>query len=184
MKGRTMKNKNHKKIIVASMLVAGSAVGGTAIASNQMASATSNESAQTETSEMRERPELSEEKKAEIKAKLDAMTDEEKQEWLENHKPKDGGRPENGERPGKPADLTDEEWEQKKAELKEKLDAMTDEERQEWLENHKPKDGDLPELGERPDFEDGERPELGELPQDGERPERPTDSSSEFPSEE
>ena len=179
-----MKNKNHKKIIVASMLVAGSAVGGTAIASNQMASATSNESAQTETSEMRERPELSEEKKAEIKAKLDAMTDEEKQEWLENHKPKDGGRPENGERPGKPADLTDEEWEQKKAELKEKLDAMTDEERQEWLENHKPKDGDLPELGERPDFEDGERPELGELPQDGERPERPTDSSSEFPSEE
>ena len=179
-----MKNKNHKKLIVASMLVAGTAVSGTAIASNQMASATSNESAQTETSEMREKPELSEEKKAEIKAKLDTMTDEEKQEWLENHKPLDGGHSKNGERPEKPADLTDEEWEQKKAELKEKLDAMTDEERKEWLESHKPKDGDLPELGERPDFENGERPELGELPQDGERPERPTDSSSELPSAE
>ena len=179
-----MKNKNHKKVIVASMLVAGAAVGGTAIASNQMASATSNESAQTETSETREKPELSEEKKAEIKAKLDAMTDEEKQEWLENHKPQDGGRPKKGKRPGKPADLTDEEWEQKKAELKEKLDAMTDEERKEWLESHKPKDSDLPELGERPDFENGEHPELGELPQNSERPESPTDSPSELPSEE
>ena len=157
-KGRAMKNKNNKKLIVASMLVAGATVGGTAIASNQRASATSNKSAQTETSETRKKPELSEEKKAEIKAKLDAMTDEEKQEWLENHKPQDGGRPKNGKRHGKPSDLTDEEWEQKKAELKEKLDAMTDEERKEWLESHKPKDG--------------------------ERPERPTDSSSELPSEE
>lgn len=37
--------------------------------------------------------------------------------------------------------MTDEEWEQKKAELKEKLDAMTDEEKKEWLESHKSKNG-------------------------------------------
>ena len=130
------------------MLVAGATMGSTAIASNQIASATSGSDTQSETSEVHEKPELSEEKKAEIKEKLEAMTDEEKQEWLESHKTKGGGRSKNGERPGKPADLTDEEWEQKKAEIKEKLDAMTDEERKEWLENHKPKGGDLPKNAE------------------------------------
>ncbi len=181
-----MKNKNHKKLIVASALIAGATIGGAAITSNQMANATSNNNDQVESSELHERPELSEEEKAEIKAKLDAMTEEERQEWLESHKPKDGERPElpdfeNGERPEKPADLTDEEWEQKKAELKEKLDAMTDEERKEWLENHKPKGANPPELGERPDFsESGEHPELPDF----ENSERPTDLSSEAPSEE
>ena len=76
---------------------------------------------------------------AEKKAKLDAMTEEERKEWLENHKPKDGERPEHGKHRGKPADLTDEEWEQKKAELKEKLDAMTEEEKKAWRESHRHK---------------------------------------------
>lgn len=145
-----MKNKNHKKLIVASALIAGTAIGGAAMASNQMVNATSNDNGQSESSETHKKPELSEEKKAEIKAKLDAMTEEEKKEWLESHKPKDSERPERGKNRGKPADLTDEEWEQKKAELKEKLDAMTEEEKKEWLENHKPKGANPPELGERP----------------------------------
>ena len=143
-----MKSRNHKKIIVASALIAGTAVGGAAIASNQMASAMSESGTETQTNEQHKRPELSEEKKAEIREKLAAMTEEEKQEWLENHKPKGGGRAEGNGRPGKPANLTDEEWEQKKAELKEKLAAMTDEERKEWLENHKPKDGKEPKQSE------------------------------------
>ena len=105
-----MKNKNHKKLIVASALIAGTAIGGAAITSNQMANATSSNNDQAESSELHEKPELSEERKAEIKAKLDAMTEEERQEWLESHKPKDGERPElpdfeNGERP---TDLTSE----------------------------------------------------------------------------
>ena len=135
-----MKNQKHKKLIVASALIAGTAISGATILSNQIANATSDNDNQAESSEFHGKPELSEEKKAEIKAKLDAMTEEERQEWLENHKPKDGERPERGKHREKPADLTDEEWEQKKAELKEKLDAMTEEERKEWLETHKPKD--------------------------------------------
>ena len=74
-----MKNKNHKKLIIASALIAGATIGGAAITSSQMANATSSNNDQTESSELHERPELSEEKKAEIKAKLDAMTEEEKQ---------------------------------------------------------------------------------------------------------
>ena len=38
------------------------------------------------------KPELSEEKKAEIKAKLDAMTEEEKKEWLVSHRHKKSNR--------------------------------------------------------------------------------------------
>ncbi len=134
-----MKDKNHRKKVIASALVVGAMASGAAMVSNQMVSATSNDNKQSESSETHKRPELSEEKKAEIKAKLDDMTEEEKKEWLENHKPKDGGKSEHGKNRGKPADLTDEEWEQKKAELKEKLDAMTEEEKKEWLENHKHK---------------------------------------------
>lgn len=142
-----MKNKNHKKIIVASMLATSAAAGGMIITSNQIVNAATDNDNQSETSEIHVKPELSEEKKAEIKAKLDAMTEEEKQEWLKNHKPRGDKRvklDENSDgegRPGKPANLTDEEWEQKKAELKEKLDAMTDEEKKEWLESHKSRDG-------------------------------------------
>lgn len=135
-----MKDKNRRKKVVASALVIGAMASGAAMASNQMVNATSNDNGQSESSETHKKPELSEEKKAEIKAKLDAMTEEEeKKEWLESHKPKDGERPERGKNRGKPADLTDEEWEQKKAELKEKLDAMTEEEKKEWLENHRHK---------------------------------------------
>lgn len=134
-----MKDKNHRKKVVASALVIGAMAGGAAIASGQMVSAASDNNGQSESSETHKKPELSEEKKAEIKAKLDAMTEEERKEWLENHKPKDGEQPERGKHRGKPANLTDEEWEQKKAELKEKLDAMTEEEKQEWLKNHRHK---------------------------------------------
>ena len=134
-----MKDKNRRKKVVASALVIGAMAGGVAMASKQMVNATSNNDRQSESSETHKKPELSEEKKAEIKAKLDAMTEEERQEWIESHKPKDGEKPERGKNRGKPADLTDEEWEQKKAELKEKLDAMTEEEKKEWLENHKHK---------------------------------------------
>ena len=142
---KNAKNGNHKKIIVASALMAGAAIGGTTLATNQMVNATSDTSSETQTSEQNKRPELSEEKKAEIKAKLEAMTEEEKQEWLANHKPKksqeSGSEKTSGRsgRPGKPANLTDEEWEEKKAEIKAKLEAMTEEEKQEWLANHKPK---------------------------------------------
>lgn len=134
-----MKEKNHRKKAVASALVIGAMAGGAAIASTHIANATSDNNGQSESSETHKKPELNEEKKAEIKAKLDAMTEEERKEWLENHKPKDGEKPDHGKHQGKPADLTDEEQEQKKAEIKEKLDAMTEEEKKEWLENHKPK---------------------------------------------
>ena len=140
-----MKDKNRRKKVVASALVIGAMASGAAMASNQMVNATSNDNGQTESSETHKKPELSEEKKAEIKAKLDAMTEEEKKEWLESHKPKDDERPERDKNRGKPADLTDEEWEQKKAELKEKLDAMTEEEKKEWLENHRHKKGNRAE---------------------------------------
>lgn len=140
-----MKDKNHRKKVVASALVISAMASGAAMASNQMVNATSNDNGQSESSETHKKPELSEEKKAEIKAKLDAMTEEEKKEWLESHKPKDGERPERGKNRGKPADLTDEEWEQKKAKLKEKLDAMTEEEKKEWLENHRHKKGNRAE---------------------------------------
>ncbi len=140
-----MKDKNRRKKVVASALVISAMASGAAITSNQMVNATSNDNGQSESSETHKKPELSEEKKAEIKAKLDAMTEEEKKEWLESHKPKDGERPERGKNRGKPADLTDEEWEQKKAELKEKLDAMTEEEKKEWLENHSHKKGNRAE---------------------------------------
>ena len=140
-----MKDKNRRKKVVASALVIGAMAGGVAMASKQMVNATSNNDRQSESSETHKKPELSEEKKAEIKAKLDVMTKEEKQEWLENHKPKDSERPERGKHRGKPADLTDEEWEQKKAELKEKLDAMTEEEKKEWLVSHKHKKGNRAE---------------------------------------
>lgn len=85
---KNTKNVNHKKIIVASALMAGAAIGGTTLATSQMVNATSDTSSETQTSEQNKRPELSEQKKAEIKAKLEAMTEEEKQEWLANHKPK------------------------------------------------------------------------------------------------
>ena len=140
-----MKDKNRRKKVVTSALVIGAMASGAAMASNQMVNATSNDNGQSESSETHKKPELSEEKKAEIKAKLDAMTEEEKKEWLESHKSKDGERPERGKNRGKPADLTDEEWEQKKAELKEKLDAMTEEEKKEWLENHRHKKGNRAE---------------------------------------
>ena len=140
-----MKDKNRRKKVVASALVIGAMASGAAMASNQMVNATSNDNRQSESSETHKKPELSEEKKAEIEAKLDAMTEEEKKEWLESHKPKDSERPERGKNRGKPADLTDEEWEQKKAELKEKLDAMTEEEKKEWLENHRHKKGNRAE---------------------------------------
>ena len=65
-----------------------------AMASKQMVNATSNNDRQSESSETHKKPELSEEKKAEIKAKLDTMTEEEKKEWLENHKHKKGNRAE------------------------------------------------------------------------------------------
>lgn len=112
-----MKDKNRRKKVVASALVIGAMASGAAMASNQMVSATSDDNGQSESSETHKKPELSEEKKAEIKAKLDAMTEEERQEWLESHKPKNGEKPERDKNRGKPADLTDEEWEQKKAEL-------------------------------------------------------------------
>ena len=131
--------KNRRKKVVASALVIGAVAGGAAMASGQMVSATSSENSQSESSETHKRPELSEEKKAEIKAKLDAMTEEEKQAWLESHKPKDGERSGHGKHREKPANLTDEEWEQKKAEIKTKLDSMTEEEKQAWLESHKSK---------------------------------------------
>lgn len=140
-----MKDKNCRKKVVASALVIGAMASGTAMASNQMVNATSNDNGQSESSETHKKPELNEEKKAEIKAKLDAMTEEEKKEWIESHKPKDGERPEHGKNRGKPADLTDEEWEQKKAELKEKLDAMTEEEKKEWLVSHRHKKGNRAE---------------------------------------
>lgn len=140
-----MKDKNRRKKVVVSALVIGAMASGAAMASNQMVSATSDDNRQSESSETHKKPELSEEKKAEIKAKLDAMTEEEKKEWLESHKPKDGEKPERGKNRGKPADLTYEEWEQKKAELKEKLDAMTEEEKKEWLENHRHKKGNRAE---------------------------------------
>lgn len=140
-----MKDKNRRKKVVASALVIGAMASGAAMASSQMVNATSNDNGQSESSETHKKPGLSEEKKAEIKAKLDAMTEEEKKEWLESHKPKDGERPERGKNRGKPADLTDEEWEQKKAELKEKLDTMTEEEKKEWLENHGHKKGNRAE---------------------------------------
>ena len=105
-----MKNNNHRKKVVASALVLGAMAGGAAITSGQMASATSNDSGQSESSETHKKPELSEEKKAEIKAKLESMTEEEKQAWLENHQSKDGEHSARGRHRGKPANLTDEEW--------------------------------------------------------------------------
>ncbi len=140
-----MKDKNRRKKVVTSALVIGAMASGAAMASNQMVNATSNDNGQSESSETHKKPELSEEKKAEIKAKLDTMTEEEKKEWLESHKPKDGERPERGKNRGKPGDLTDEEWEQKKAELKEKLDAMTEEEKKEWLKSHNHQKGNRAE---------------------------------------
>lgn len=166
-----MKNRSHKKIIVASAIMAGAAIGGTTLATNQMVNAASDTTSETQTTKRSGRPELSEEKKAEIKAKLEAMTDEEKQEWLESHRPNrgedassKGASGENG-RPGKPANLTDEEWEQKKAEIKAKLESMTDEEKQEWLQNHKPKGaGRQKQNAESADAEQTTPPEQTELP--------------------
>ena len=89
-----MKEKNRRKKVVASALVIGAMASGAAMASNQMVNATSNDNGQSESSETHKKPELSEEKKAEIKAKLDAMTEEEKKEWLENHRHKKGNRAE------------------------------------------------------------------------------------------
>ena len=61
-----MKDKNRRKKVVASALVIGAMAGGAAIASNQMVNATSTDNAQSESSETHKKPELSEEKKAEI----------------------------------------------------------------------------------------------------------------------
>ena len=137
-KGATMKKK---KIIVSSAVLAAAATGGTYAILNQPVSATEDTTAATEntesTTKSRQRKELSEEKKAEIKAKLETMTEEEKQAWLESHK-KTGQR--DTSRREKPANMTDEEWEAKKAErkakMKEKLESMTEEEKQAWLEAH------------------------------------------------
>ena len=89
-----MKDKNRRKKVVASALVIGAMASGAVMASNQMVNATSNDNGQSEPSETHKKPELSEEKKAEIKAKLDAMTEEEKKEWLESHKHKKGNQTE------------------------------------------------------------------------------------------
>ena len=132
--------KSNKKIVVASALVAGAVAGGATMVTNHSVSATSadsNGTTQQEAAKTHERPELSEEKKAEIKAKLENMSEEEKQAWKESHKKgqRDAARHE------KPANMTDEEWEQKKTErkakLEEKLNSMTEEEKQAWLESHK-----------------------------------------------
>ena len=92
-----MKDKNRRKKVVASALVIGAMASGAATASNQMVNATSNDNGQSESSETHKKPELSEEKKAEIKAKLDAMTEEEKKEWLESHKHKKDNRTEDSQ---------------------------------------------------------------------------------------
>ncbi len=143
---------NHKKIIIASALVAGAAVSGVALVSSHMASAATSENMQTEIGdgaqmEMGEGmpPEMGEGMPPEMSGEMPSEMGE-------------GMLPEmnEDERPGKPADLTDEEWEQKKAELKEMLDAMTDEERTEWLENHKPMGANPPELGEMPELPSAE----------------------------
>lgn len=70
---------------------------GVGMVSGQMVSAAESGDEKSESSNHK-KPELSEEKKAEIKEKLDAMTEEERKEWLENHKPKDGEQPECGKR--------------------------------------------------------------------------------------
>ena len=92
-----MKDKNRRKKVVVSALVIGAMTGGAAIASNQMVSATSNDNGQSESSKTHKKLELSEEKKAEIKTKLDAMTKEEKKEWLENHRHKKDNRTEDSQ---------------------------------------------------------------------------------------
>ena len=51
---------------------------------------------------------------------LNSMTDEEREEWFNTHKPGHGPHPELDE------------------ETKAMLDAMTDEERKEWFESHRP----------------------------------------------
>lgn len=133
---------NKKKIIVTSAVLAATAISGTYFAFNHPASAT--DSGATTESTKPERKELSEEKKAEIKAKLEAMTDEERQAWLESHK-NPSAHKRDGSLREKPGNMTDEEWEDKKAErkakIKEKLASMTEEEKAEWLKNH-PKKSD------------------------------------------
>ena len=121
---------NKKKIIVTSAVLAAAATGGTYAVLNHPASATDGEQTtatdNTSSGTKRARKELSEEKKAEIKAKLEAMTEEEKQAWLESHK-KSGRGGRDASRHEKPANLTDEEWEAKKAERKAKLDSRRSE---------------------------------------------------------
>lgn len=143
--------KNHKKqIVAAGMLVAAAATGGAYALNSQPVNAeeapttsdAANNTDSTSDTSTRQKRELSAEKKAEIKEKLANMTEEEKQAWLESHK-KAGGTRQDGKGPGKPADMSDEEWEQKKAErkakLQEKLANMTEEEKAEWLANHSKK---------------------------------------------
>ena len=115
---------NKKKIIVTSAVLTAAAIGGTYFTFNHSASATDGG--------------------AEIKAKLEAMTEEERQAWLESHK-NPSAHKRDGSLREKPGNMTDEEWEAKKAErkakMKEKLASMTEEEKAEWLKNH-PKKSD------------------------------------------
>ena len=152
-----MKKRNY---IIASALIAGATVGTSALATVPMVSATSTDEqsihlppdldeethAELESMTEEERQEWLESHKPEgtppeldeeTKAMLDAMTEEERQDWLTSHRPELPPH-EDGERPGKPADMTDEEWEQKRAEMDEMLNSMTDEERDEWFNTHKP----------------------------------------------
>ena len=110
-----MKEKNRKKIVISSALVAGAALGGAATMHQHSVNATSGDTEsreQQDVTDRHERPELSEEKKAEIKEMLENMTEEEREAWKEAHKKAGRG----GRRHEKPEDMTDEEWEEKKAE--------------------------------------------------------------------
>ena len=69
-----MKEKNRKRIVIASALVAGAALGGAAVMQYHSVNAASGDTEsgeQQDTTGCHKRPELSEEKKAEIKEKLE-----------------------------------------------------------------------------------------------------------------
>ena len=71
-----MKEKNRKKIVIASALVAGAALSGAAVMHHHSVSAASGDAEsgeQQDATDRHKRPELSEEKKAEIKEKLENL---------------------------------------------------------------------------------------------------------------
>jgi hypothetical protein len=70
-----MKKRNY---IIASALITGATIGTTALTAVPMVSATS-----TDEQSMHLPPDIDEE----TKARLDAMTDEERKEWFESHRP-------------------------------------------------------------------------------------------------